>query len=440
MNVLYLHTHDSGRFLDPAQSPRPLPNVERLAASAVTFRNAFSAAPTCSPSRSALLTGMPPHENGMTGLAHRGFRINDYSRHPARVLAGAGWETVLCGVQHVAPDKREIGYERVLDGPVDYFTHAGLLPHEWDRANAHRVAEFLGESRDRPFFLSFGLLTTHRPYPQLDPAAPERAHRRPPAVVADTPATRYDMERFLSALDAVNEVVGIVLDAVTEADLWNDTVILLTTDHGPAFPEMKGTLQDGGIGVSLMLHVPEIADDGRVEQALVSQLDLYPTMCELAGVATPRPTEGRSLLPLLSGEAAAVRDEVFAETNYHANYEPARAVRTERYKLIRRYGEAAAPLPANVDDSPPKTVMGEAGCFEIARPGEQLVDVLIDPTERMDFSGEPAYRHVYDDLSARLDAWMARTDDPLRAGAVPRPQGSRVNRQDARSPEEPTWE
>ncbi|NBF41940.1 MAG: sulfatase-like hydrolase/transferase [Spirochaetes bacterium] len=439
MNIIYLHTHDSGRFLDPAQSPRPLPQVGRLTASAVTFRNAFSAAPTCSPSRSALLTGVSPHVNGMTGLAHRGFRITDYSRHLARVLAGAEMETVLCGVQHVAPHKSEIGYDQVLDGPTDYFTRPDLLPHEWDRENARRVARFLTAPHTRPFFLSFGLLTTHRPYPQPAPAVPERSHRRPPAVVADTPATRYDMERFLTALDVVDEAVGTVLDAIGEAGLWDDTVILLTTDHGPAFPEMKGTLQDGGVGVSLMLHVPGIADDGRVEQALVSQLDLYPTMCELAAVATPQPAEGRSLLPLLRGDAASVRDEVFAETNYHANYEPGRAIRTGRYKLIRRYGQSA-PLPANVDDSAPKAVMDEAGYFNIARPDEQLVDLLIDPTERMNFTAEPAYRHVYADLAARLDAWMERTDDPLRLGAVPRPKGSRVNRQDARSAEEPTWE
>jgi arylsulfatase A-like enzyme len=382
---------------------------------------------------------MPPHVNGMTGLAHRGFRITDYSRHLARVLAGAGMETVLCGVQHVAPDKSDIGYHRVLDGPVDYFTRPDLCPHEWDRENARRVARFLTEPHVSPFFLSFGLLTTHRPYPQPDPPVPERSHRRPPAVVADTPETRYDMERFLSALDVVDEAVGTVLDAIGEAGLWDDTVILLTTDHGPAFPEMKGTLQDGGIGVSLMLHVPGIADDGRVEHALVSQLDLYPTMCDLAGITTPQPTEGRSLLPLLRGEAASARDELFAETNYHANYEPGRAVRTERYKLIRRYGEVA-PLPANVDDSPPKAVMADADYFNVARAAEQLIDLLIDPTERMSFAREPAYRHVYEDLSARLDDWMERTDDPLRVGMVPRPPGSRVNRQDARSAEEPTWE
>jgi arylsulfatase A-like enzyme len=438
VKVVYLHTHDSGRFLDPAQSPRPLPHVERLADDAVTFRNAFSAAPTCSPSRSALLTGISPHANGMTGLAHRGFRINDYSRHLANVLSRADMETVLCGVQHVAPRKGEIGYDRILDGDTDYFSRGDIVPHQWDRENTERVAAFLAEEHPRPFFLSFGLLTTHRPYPPADVRTPERRYPAPPAVVPDTPGSRYDMERFLTALTVVDDAVGGVVHALRSAGLWEETVVLLTTDHGAAFPEMKATLADSGIGVALMLRIPGIADDGRVEQALVSQLDLYPTMCELVGVAPPPPVEGRSLLPLLRGETAQVRDAVFAETSYHATYEPSRAVRTRRYKLIRRYAPEREPRPANVDDSPAKAVMDEAGYFELAKPREQLIDFLIDPTERMNFSGEPAYAGVYRELAGRLDRWMTESDDPLLRGPVPRPAGSRVNREDARSAEEPT--
>jgi arylsulfatase A-like enzyme len=440
VNVVYLHTHDSGRFLDPAQSPRVLPHVERLADDAVTFRNAFSAAPTCSPSRSALLTGMSPHANGMTGLAHRGFRINDYSRHLANVLGGAGLETVLCGVQHVAPEKREIGYDRILDGPVDYFSREDILPHEWDRENTERVTAFLAEDHPRPFFLSFGLLTTHRPYPPADERTPERRFPPPPAVVPDTPGSRYDMERFLTALTVVDEAVGAVLHALRSAGLWDETVVLLTTDHGAAFPEMKATLADAGVGVGLILRIPGIAEDGRLEQALVSQLDLYPTMCELFGVEARAPAEGYSLLPLLRGETEEVREAVFAETNYHANYEPARAVRTGRYKLIRYYGTERRPRAANVDDSPAKAVMDDAGYFELPKPREQLIDFLVDPTERMNFSGERAYAGVYRELAGRLERWMVETDDPLRSGHVTRPPGSRINEQDARSAEEPTVE
>lgn len=440
MNILYLHTHDSGRYLDPANSPRPLPNLERFAGSAATFRNAFSAAPTCSPSRGALLTGISPHANGLTGLAHRGFRLHNYDRHLAHYCRNAGMETVLCGVQHIAPDKAEIGYDRVLDGPLDYFSRPATLPHEWDRENARRVAGYLREAGDRPFFLSLGLLSTHRPFPPTPDGCEERRFPPPPAVVPDTPHTREDMARFSASLQVVDEVVGTVLDALEAGGHFSDTVILLTTDHGPAFPEMKATLQDGGTGVSMMLRIPDVADDGRVEQALVSQLDAYPTLLELIGASAPETSEGRSLLPLLRGEVSSVREAVFTETNYHANYEPARAVRTARYKLIRHYREGLSPQPANVDDSPSKSLVEGAGYFAMPRAREQLVDLLLDPIERWDVSVEPSYRRVYRELAGMLENWMEQTNDPLCSGTVPRPAGSRLNRQDAASAEEPTEE
>ncbi len=246
------------------------------------------------------------------------------------------------------------------------------------------------------------------------------------------------MERFTESLETVDKNIGRVIHAIESSGLWKETAILLTTDHGPAFPGMKGTLFDGGIGVSLILRIPGLADDGRVEEALVSQMDLYPTICELFGIDPGPNLEGRSLMPLLRGEATRVRDEVFAVTNYHANYEPARAIRTERFKLVRRYADTLRPHPANVDDSPSKAEVAEAGYFDQLFPAEQLIDLVLDPTERMDFKTEESHADVYQRLGGRLDAWMAATEDPIRAGRMPRPRGSRLNRQDARSADEPT--
>jgi arylsulfatase A-like enzyme len=96
-NIIYLHSHDSGRYLQPFGHAVPTPNLQRLASEGVLFRRAFSAAPTCSPSRSALLTGQCPHRNGMLGLAHRGFSMNDYSKHILHTLRPAGYRSVLAG-------------------------------------------------------------------------------------------------------------------------------------------------------------------------------------------------------------------------------------------------------------------------------------------------------------------------------------------------------
>src|SRR5215468_12267231 len=103
-NILYIHSHDTGRYLQPYGHAVPAPNLQRLANQGVLFRKAFNAAPTCSPSRASLLTGMCPHSNGMFGLAHRAFVLNDYRQHILHTLRPAGYYSALFGVQHIAKD------------------------------------------------------------------------------------------------------------------------------------------------------------------------------------------------------------------------------------------------------------------------------------------------------------------------------------------------
>src|SRR5580658_5647032 len=113
-NILYIHSHDTGRYTQPYGVSVPAPNLQRLAGESVLFRMAFSGAPTCSPSRAALLTGQCAHSSGMLGLAHRGFALNAYQQHIVHTLKPAGYTTVLAGLQHVAKDPEIIGYDKIL--------------------------------------------------------------------------------------------------------------------------------------------------------------------------------------------------------------------------------------------------------------------------------------------------------------------------------------
>ena len=116
-NILYIHSHDTGRYLEPYGHAVPAPNLQRLATQGMLFRQAFNAAPTCSPSRASLLTGMCPHSNGMFGLAHRGFVLNDYKQHVLHTLRPAGYYSALFGVQHIAKDPATIGYDHYQTFP-----------------------------------------------------------------------------------------------------------------------------------------------------------------------------------------------------------------------------------------------------------------------------------------------------------------------------------
>ncbi|MEN6478820.1 MAG: sulfatase [Anaerolineales bacterium] len=422
-NILYIHSHDSGRYLQPFGQAVPTPNIQRLAEQGVLFRQAFSVAPTCSPSRAGLLTGMCPHSAGMTGLAHRGWSLNDYRQHLVHTLRGAGYRTTLIGVQHEAARPEMIGYDEVV--PLKSEDAVDVAP---------AAVAFLDQAPQQPFFLSVGFAETHRPYHQAGPQEDPR-YTLPPAPLPDTPETRRDMADFKASARILDEGMGRVLAALDRNGLAENTLVICTTDHGIAFPMNKCNLTQHGLGVSLILRGPGGLAGGRVCDALVSQIDVFPTLCELLAIQPPAWLQGRSLLPLIRGEADEINDAVYGEVTYHAAYEPMRTVRTKRYSYIRRFGERKTPVLPNLDDSPSKALWLASGWAEQELAAEQLYDLILDPTEAHNIAGEPRLAGVLADMRARLEAWMRRTNDPLLQGEpVPAPAGAVMNPVDGVSP------
>ena len=148
---------------------------------------------------------------------------------------------------------------------------------------APAAVELIGRRRRRPFFLSVGFFETHREY--FEPTSVrDTLYSLPPDNLPDTTETRRDMASYKASARSLDQGVGAVLNALDEHDLADDTLVILTTDHGLAFPGAKGTLYDRGIGVLLIMRGPGGAHGGQVSNALVSHVDLFPTICELAGI------------------------------------------------------------------------------------------------------------------------------------------------------------
>ena len=185
MNIIYLHSHDTGRYLQPYGHAVPAPNIQRLAEEGVLFRRAFSAAPTCSPSRACLLTGQSAHSCGQLGLANRDFFLQHPERHLANFLHGHGYSTALCGFQHLTLDSRTLGYDWIAEadpsgsGGTDYRTTAAV--------------EFINREHNSPFFLAIGYSETHRVFPE--PSAKRRTNaipcRRRRCPIRRRPATTW---------------------------------------------------------------------------------------------------------------------------------------------------------------------------------------------------------------------------------------------------------
>jgi N-sulfoglucosamine sulfohydrolase len=425
-NIVYMHSHDSGRYTQPYGEPVPMPNVQALADQGVLFREAFCAAPTCSASRACLLTGQYGQTNGMLGLAHRGWSLRDYRHHIVHTHRKAGYTSVLIGEQHISKRPDVIGYDEVMKIPTTNVESVGPL-----------AMEVLRRPREKPLFLSVGFFETHRQF--LPPGSLRDVHySKPPANLPDAPEVRADIAAFKASARSLDHGVGMVLNELDAAGLDENTLIIFTTDHGMPFPGAKATLYDRGLGVMLILRGRAPFQGGRVIDALVSHIDIYPTVCEHLEIPRPDFLQGVSLLPLLRGEVTDVREEIFAGSTWHAAYEPQRAVRTVRHKYIRRWGDRETPVLANTDDSPSKDLLLRNGWADRVIPKEQLYDVFFDPNEANNLAGDPKYTAVLSDLRERVERWMRETDDPLLAGHVDPPPGVEINLPDQRSASEPT--
>ena len=425
-NILYIHSHDTGRYVQPYGHAISTPNIQRLAEQGVLFRKAFCGAPTCSPSRASLLTGQYAHCSGMLGLAHRGFSLNDYTQHLLHTLRKEGYRSALIGEEHLSKDRNASGY--------DYVPKIGGFQ---SKIVAPAAIDLLTDKLNQPFFLSVGFFETHREFMKPSSAA-DAKYSKPPAPLPDTPETRRDIGAFKASASDLDWGMGAVLDVLDATGLADNTLVICTTDHGIAFPRMKGNLTDHGIGVMFILRGPGGFSGGQVIDALVSHIDIFPTICDLLEIDHPHWLQGTSILPLIRGEVSQIHDAIFAEVTYHAAYEPMRAVRTPRWKYIRRFDHHLGPVLSNCDDSLSKDVLIAHGWKERTRPLEQLYDLVFDPNEASNLANDLSVAVVLEEMRTRLDAWMYSTNDPLLHGPVPAPPGAELNDPDQMSASSPT--
>lgn len=426
-NFVYLHSHDTGRWISPYGYHCPTPAYQKFAQEGVLFRNAFCTAPTCCPSRSGMLTGMSPHAAGMIGLTHRGFKLHNPSQHLASYLRANGYDTFLSGVQHESTQAKDFGYEVI--GEHSHHPHGPAVGFLKSRSK-----------NDRPFMLTVGWGNTHRRFPAAarDSQWTDPRYVGVPEVLPDNATVREDIAAFNTSLRELDNELGQVLQALDDAGLRENTLVLVTTDHGPPFPGMKSTCTDLGTGVLLMMRGPGGFSGGQVSDALVSQLDVYPTVCDVLELPRPSWLEGHTLMGLADGSQQSVRDETYAEITYHACYEPVRSVRTAGYRYIRRFDVPARTrnITGNVDAGMSKEYMLKHGWGSLQTPAEEFYDVRLDPAQKINLADLPEYQAPLHDHRVRLAQWMERTSDPLLAGHVPAPDDAQVGLQSDINPKD----
>ena len=421
-NIIYFVCHDLGRHLACYGLPFENPRLTAFAEAGVTFDQAFCTSPACTPSRACAMTGQYAHVSKGLGLAHMGWPLDDDVQTIVEYLKEAGYETAHVGLEH------------------EWHPHSGRYDYEaanhWDdwiceNAVTDAITYLQTKKSDKPFYLNIGTQEVHgsrftRPEivescyngrtPAKDTILPLYAH--------DDEAARYHMGGFQSAIQYMDTQFGRLLDHVANSPYADNTIMIFTTDHGlqpPNINRSKGTLYEGGVGISLIMQLPKGMRSGYRVDNLIPNIDFVPTLLEAADAEIPERVNGRSFWPLLSGEDYQANEYIFTERNYHGEKEypadehytdfldPVRSVRSEQYHYIRWYDPALRP------EQTPDHCKSE-GCM---RSSERLYDVRADAMECVDISQRSEYRHVLEDMSQRLDVWMQETDDWLLHGECP---------------------
>ncbi len=438
-NVLLIVADDHGYDMSGTGGTVRTPVLDRLAREGTLFTDAYAAVSSCSSSRAVLYTGLYSHTNGMYGLAHdvHNFSLLDDVKTLPWMLKQAGYATALVGKLHVKPLPL-LAYD-------DW-----LLPERAGNrdvaAMAHAAGRWMHERGKQPFFLTVGYSDPHR---AGDPSHfgntrdwPEvtRQRYRPdqvqlPAHLPDLPGVREDLAQYYEAVSRMDSGVGLLLDELAAAGHADDTLVIYLSDNGRPFPGAKDNLYSDGIRLPLIVRAPGQHKRGLRCRAMVSWIDIAPTILDWAGVAPPAdyrllPLPGRSLLPVLDTPDPAGWDEVFATHSFHEinQYYPTRALRTRRYSYFRNL-EPGLPVPiaSDVALSPswqaivaaPGAKLGQRSLAAFQhRPAEELYDLAADPDEVLNLAGDPAHAATLAAVRQQLADWRTATHDPWMQGVL----------------------
>lgn len=392
-NVIFFITDDESPTLGCYGDPiAKTPAIDALAKDGTLFENAFATTASCSASRSVVLSGLHNHANGQYGHQHAFHKFASYYNviglSLPRAMTAAGYRTGQIGKYHVAPEE-VYQFETYLKGSA---RNAVKM--------AEQAKEFITMDSEKPFFLYFATSDPHRGggkdltserklKPDLFGNKPNRTHHEGvkevfydpktvpiPPFLPDTPETREELVHYYQSVSRIDQGVGRLIEILKEAELYEKTLIVFTSDHGMAFAGGKTTVYEGGLKVPFVVRNPYEEKRGIRQSALISHIDITPSLLDFIGALDPeknRPKQwvdpskywkektyvakenrgsagklssyhGRSWIPILGKPKAQHWETVFASHTFHEiqMYYPMRVVRDQKYKLI---WNIAHPLP-----------------------------------------------------------------------------------------------
>ena len=396
------------------------PMMASLAKQGRVFDRAFVASPACGPSRSALLSGLMPARNG----------------------AEENHQPPSAKTQIMVRRMQDAGYEVAAFGKVGHLNYGKMSGFDIEKQGRREaigkdVKHYLdNRSSKKPLLLIVG---DHRPHvPWIKEMAYDPNKLTLPTWFIDTPQTREHWARYLTDISGMDAQMANV-DAMAKSYFKNDDFLFIyTADHGGQWPFAKWNLYDKGINVPFIARWPGHIDRGTRTGAMVSWIDIFPTLLDLVGGHVPEGIDGQSFLPVLLGLADQHRHVVYTTTTADGtkNVYPMRSVRTARFKYVRNiHAEAYHSNHSDILrldgaggywDSWDQAAKIDAKAKAIVdkyyqRPEIEFFDLDSDPDEQVNLASNPEYKQQIIKMSKLLDTWMIEQGDSVRMKRDPMP-------------------
>ncbi|MFK7911443.1 MAG: sulfatase-like hydrolase/transferase [Akkermansiaceae bacterium] len=435
-NIIWVMGEDMGPELSCYGHPAVnTPNFDRMATEGARYTQSFCTAPSCTPSRNAMMTGVYQTRTDTQDQRRGGIVLPDGIKPITHLLRDAGYYTAL-----------GCGYSSKTD--LNFKTQSLFDGKDWS-----------GRKKGQPFFAQITLYSTHRLPDNWDKIHANSKNPVDPAKVKlppyfpDHPVCRSDWARYLESIQYIDEQMGQILQRLEKEGIADNTVVIFIGDNGQCHLRGKCWLYDAGIKVPLIIRWPGKVQPGTLDNRLVSMIDVTATILDIAGVKLPDYLDG---FPIL-GEKSRTREHIFAARDLVDEVmDHIRCVRTDRYKYIRNYTpengyRECRYVRQNRPMYPVLKRMHEAGKLNKTeellwlktKPKEELYDVKNDPYEVNNLADNPAHREKLKELRGLLDHWLIDTNDAgLRSMQAANPPEKERRAKDAKKTKIPldgTW-
>lgn len=401
-------------------------NIDRLAKRGLRFTEAYLTASSCSPSRSSIVTGRYPHNNGKAAELH--LPIDGSLPWFPTLLRDVGYYTAIVGKHHM---KSTPGGKHSKDQPFE-LVDGGNVPG--NRGGHAKWAQTVSERpKDKPFFFWFAAYDAHRAWDGDRDWNAEKygAMHRPqdvivPPFLSDDDGTRQDLASYYNEVTRFDYYIGEVVEQLKQERLLDNTLLFVLADNGRPFPRAKTRLHDSGMKTALVAHWPAgLKGAGVATSSLVSAIDLAPTILDVAGVVAPETFQGVSMKPIFGDSKTKIRRYAFAEHNWHDYEAHGRSIRGDGFLYVRNnrpYLAWQGPADSVRSISHQQLIAlrdkkelsaAQADVFLAPRPQEELYQYRKDSHQLTNLATDTKYADVKTELRKLLDVWAEDTGDSI---------------------------